>query len=502
MTSAFGRAWTRVRGPGSPSVLQIISGRTLALLLVGLLACASPVSDDPRPEIRARLRALASRTTGVGVPERAAAEELLLLGWHPQACVALGRRLAEREGEEEDWRLLLLGGARSAAKACLLEAEGDRLAAWGAARPEWRGAHAEWAAMRGRLEEAQALLGAPGQDPARLRVALARSDGAAALDAAEGAVVADPRDVAACRILARLALDQGDAAWAIEQADCGGLGSRAPELGRLRAEALDISGEYGMAEQEYARVGASVHQAALLYQEDPTAERRAAAARILGEGPDRDAPQAALHRVWMALMAGASAPAQGLDGSVPATLARALTRRSQADEDALSAIPGSAAAVVLARLAGDRGDLPRMEEALAAALGAEPARSAVHRARVALRIAHGGDVAGALAGWAGQDPDHVAQVGARGPRDVPWHVIVPERWEDLAKIHPDPRIRADAPVGTDSVGAQWRAAQALSGSGRMDALAELAARVPGLDALTAERYRHAPLPAGLPNRDP
>ncbi len=458
---------------------------------------------DPRPEIRARLRAASPSLSGIGVGAsgRPDAEELLLLGWYPQACGALRTRVVEGEGDE-DWRLLLLGGARSAAQACLLEAEGDRLAAWGAVRPEWRGARAEWAAMRGRLEEAQALLGAAGEDAARLRVALARSDGAAALDAAEGAVVAEPRDVAACRILVRAALDQGDAAWAIEHAHCGGFGTRAPELGRLRAEALDLGAEYGMAERAYARVGASVHQAALLYQEAPTVERRAAAARILGEGPDRDAPQAALHRVWMARMAGTSASTQGLDGSVPATLARALTRRSPADEVALSTIPGSAAAVVRARLAADRGDKRTMEEALASALEVEPARAAVHRARIALRIAHGGDVAGALAGWADQDPDHVTLVGERGPRDVPWRAIVPEQWEDLAKIHADPRVRADAPVGTDGVGAEWRAAQKRTGAARQDALAALAARVPGLDALPLERYRLAPLPAGLPTRDP
>jgi hypothetical protein len=401
--------------------------------------------------------------------------------------------------------VLLLAAARGGVRpdGCLSAEDGDLLAAWGQPRPGWRGACAEWLAARGKLAEADALLAAPGDDAARLRVALARGDGAAARDAAEGAVVDEPKDVVACRILGAAALDSGDAAWAIEQAHCGGIGERAPDLVRLRAEALEAAGETDEAIIAYAGAGVTIHEAALLYQVTATPEHVAVAEHLLTKGPDAASPPAALHRVWLALMNGRTPSLDGLDGSVPATVARALVRRAPQDEAALAAAPGAPAAVVRARLAAGRGDVATMETALDAALAAAPASEPVFRARVALRLATHGDVAGALADWAAQDPDHVALVGRRGNRDMPWAALVPETWATLAQGFADPRMDEHAPSGADEVGLRWRAARDLRDvSARDDALAALGAAFPGLDALPAERYRLGPSPNGLPDRGP
>ena len=175
----------------------------LALLL---LACGG--HDDPRPGI------LAGWGPPGAVKPREEAVRALLLERLPVACTLLRARVAT--GDEEDWRLLLTAGARARNAGCLADAAGDALATWAADRPGWLGPRAEWAAARGDLAGAVALLGPSGNDTARLRVALATGDGDRARFAAEGALVEEPRDVLACHTLGLAALEAGDAAWAIE----------------------------------------------------------------------------------------------------------------------------------------------------------------------------------------------------------------------------------------------------------------------------------------------
>ena len=470
----------------------------LAVLAV-LAACGGGEAVDPRAALRARLAAEGP------VPTRAEVEERLVLGLLPAACAGARARV-RAEDETEDWRLLLLARARLGAggEACLGRADADAMAAWAAPRPEWRGALAEWSVASGRLADAEARLAAPGEDGARLRLANARGDGDGARIAAEGALIAEPRDVLACRTLALAALEEQDPAWAIDVTRCGGVGARAPELVRLAAEALDRAGEHEAAAAAYGRVGADVHRAAILYQEGPTAERLAEAARLLAPPPDGPRPPAAaLHAAWMALRDGAPASLEELDDSIPALVARGLARGSPEDLAALAKAASAPTAIARARIHARRGERALMEAALADALRAAPAADPVHRARIALRIATGGDVGGALAEWASQDPDHVGIVGVRGSRDLPWDAIVPETWAMLAGRHPDPRMRHDAPTGSDAVGARVRAARVLPDAGaRADALGALARDVPGLDALAAERYRLGPPAAGVPDHVP
>jgi hypothetical protein len=431
-------------------------------------------------------------------------EEALLLGQHPIGCTGLRSRIRSGDGTEEDWRDLLLVTARIGPPAGCLDLTGaDQLAEWAAGRPGWRGARAEWLAVRGRVAEADGLLAAPGEDAARLRVALLRGDGDGARVAAEGALVESPRDILACRILGRDALEQGDATWALELSDCGGLGARSPELVRLAGEALELAGEFAAAEEVYVRVNADVHRAALLYQVNPTPERREEAARLLSEPGGAAAPPVRLHRAWMALQAGGEPDLAGLDESIPALVIRALARGTPEDVAALARATSAPTAVARARVAAERRDRSAAIQALADALAAAPASEPVHRARLALLLDLGEDPGRALEEWAALDPDHVAAVGERGSRDLPWAVLVPERWDALAARHPDPRMRADAPAGKDAIGERIRAARRLpTASARADALAALGREVAGLDGLAAERYRVGPSPPGAPARAP
>lgn len=468
------------------------------MLIAALLACGAPTPPDPRPELAAHFAEAALGPT----PSAAELQERVLLGQLPAACPGAKARAATA-GTDDDWRMLLLVSARAWPSACLTPEQGDALAAWAGPSEAWRGARAEWIGARGDAEGAVAALGPGGEDTSRLRLALARGDGDAVRLAAEGALVEEPRDVLACRTVAAAALAEGDAAWAIESAACGGLGARAPELVRLRADALDRAGDHAAAEAAYASIGADVHRAVLLYQEGTTPERLAEATRLLAPGPEGRTPPAALHAAWMALLHGGTPSLVGLDESLPALLVRGTVRGDDADLVALRDAPGAAAAVVRARLHAARGDRAQTEAALVEALTDAPSAEPVHRARVALLLGVKGDVDVALADWAAQDPDVVAAVGGRGSRDVPWAALVPETWAALAARHPDPRMRSDAPAGADAIGARIRAARALSDTAaRTDALASLLSDIPGLDALVSERYRSGPSPPNVSDRDP
>lgn len=450
-----------------------------------LLACGGG-SVDPRTEIAERFAPSKEATPAPEAITSALSAERL-----PVAC-HLAKVRAARETDDQTWLLLLTAAART--DGCLSVENGDNLAIWASTLLDGRAPRAEWLASRGRIEEALAALGAQ-DDPSRMRIALRAGDGDAARLAADGALLVDPRDVAACRLLANVALEERDYAWAVELSACGS--DDVPELRRIRAAALDGAGLYDEAADLYGSAGADVHRAAILYQEHP---ERSEEALALLKGPTGPA---ALHRTWLSLCLGRPAPTDGLDQSVQATVARALVA-SDAPPDALADVPGPAAAVARARLAAERRDLSSMERELDAALRQSPASDPIHRARIALRLSTGGDVDRALADWAALDPDHVALSGARGDRDLPWCGIVPETWAALASKLGDPRASADAPRGTSTIGDRIRAARAHPTAGaRSDALTEIDGAVPGLDALPAERYRLGPPPMRTgPDRSP
>lgn len=430
-------------------------------MIAWLLAACATGPADPRDALRAGF--------GEGREAVTAPERLLLAGRAAEACRGWKAKLVSGD-EDEDWRGLLTAAAR--APGCLSDADGDALAAWGAA-PEraeaWRGARAEWAAARKDTAAAKALLVAPGFDGARLRVLLAAGEGAGVREAAEGALAEHPDDVLACRTAADASLREGDLLRAIEASECGGV--KAPELARMRGDALDAARRFADAEAVYREAGATVHLAALLYQEAPTPARIAEARALLDGDPS---PPAALHRAWIALLRGERPDVAGLDHSAPAALVRVVAG-SKGD---LQGLEGAAARVAGARLAAAKGDAPAVEEALSDALAEEPDLEPVHRARVALRRQLGGDVDAAVAAWRARDPDHVRLRGARGPRDVPWAAIAP--WPPL-----DP---AEC-WGRDEVGDAWRAAmERTSRPARLDALASLQAVHPELEEVAAQRH--------------
>ena len=436
-----------------------------------LFACNLGTSD-PRASIAGRLPPSKEPTPRIEVVQRALRREQL-----PVAC-HLAKLRAARDPAEDGWLLLLTAAARQ--DGCLEPEDGDALATWAATFPHGAGPSAEWRAARG--ED----IAPAGDERSKLRIALRRGDGDAARLAAEGALLEDPGEIAACRLVANAALDERDLAWAIEVAACGG-DADTPELLRLRATALDRAGQTDEALALYERSGAAVHRAAILYQDHPD-RLDEARALLVGPGP------AALHRTWLALCQGAPAPIDGLDQSFQATVARALAAKD-APPDVLAGSPGAPAAVVRARLAAERRDLSTMEGELDAALRQSPASDPIHRARIALRLSTGGDVEQALADWAALDPDHVAMTGTRGDRDLPWCGIVPETWGWIRARIDDPRASAEAPSGSSPIGEKIRAARALPTPGaRSDALAALDRDTPGLDALPAERYRLGPPP--------
>lgn len=440
-------------------------------MLFLFVACTLAPSD-PRPGLADHLPVSQEPTPGLEAIRRALRKEQL-----PVAC-HLAKLRAAREPAEDGWLLLLTAAARQ--EGCLQPEDGDALATWAATLPQGAGPSAEWRAARGE-DVAPA-----GDERSKLRIALRRGDGDAARLAAEGALLEDPGEIAACRIVANAALDERDLAWAVEVAACGGDGDT-PELLRLRASALDRAGQSDDALALYERAGANVHRAAILYQDHPD---RVEEARTLLEGPG----PAALHRTWLALCHGAPPPIDGLDQSFQATVARALAAKD-APPDALADAAGAPAAVVRARLAAERRDLSTMERELDTALRDVPASDPIHRARIALRLSTGGDVEQALADWAALDPDHVAMTGTRGDRDLPWCGIVPETWAWIHTRIDDPRASAEAPRGSSPIGEKIRAARALPTAGaRADAFGALDAATPGLDALPAERYRLGPPP--------
>jgi hypothetical protein len=352
-----------------------------------------------------------------------------------------------------------------------------------------------------------------------LRVLLAGgTDEATVRDAAESALVEDPADGRACTIVARARLQEGDAAGAIEQAAC--RGTRTVLLDRVRADALDAAGAYADAAEAWRGAGLDVHAAAVLLQEFPA--RRDEALALL-QGERAKGPLSALLLAWDAVARGERPAASGaLDRSAAADLLWALTDPQGVTPDVLTrlrTLGDARTEIVLARGAGARGDRTEMEAALERARKHAPASEPNHRARVALRAAHGGDVAGALADWAAQDPDHVRLTGARGNRERPWAAIAPWSWpEACGRARHDARCSPAAPSGADDIGNTYRAAMSPdcgdSGEGvasvkkictratRIDALDALQAAHPELVELTRVRWDLQTGVSSVPERDP
>ncbi|MFZ5482583.1 MAG: hypothetical protein ACOZNI_37820 [Myxococcota bacterium] len=400
------------------------------MLLV--LACAEPAPADPRPDLLARL------------PAEGPADPLAALLREDHAAACRGFAARARQGEDA-WLGLLTAAARGGA--CLSDADGDALAAWGG--PEWAGARAEWAHRRGRpvaLTE--------GFPASRLRIAVAK--GRFDRDLADAALAEEPRDGLACWIVARASLEAGDLLAATEQAACDG--TRNAKLSRVIGEALDAAGDVEGAVAAFREAGADEHAAAVLLAEGRLAEARALAT----------APPAVLLRGWIDHAEGRPVDVAPL-GDTPEE--RILTALATGDAGRLDGLDGPEAAVARARITGDPSGLAR-------AIAADPALEPLHRAAKAL---------GGRSAWDAVDPDHARLRGARGDRDLPWAVIAP--WPPLP-----------APRGEDEIGRAWRAAVALPDrTARIDALAALQAAHPELVGLAAARYAAA---AGLDARPP
>lgn len=449
-----------------------------------LLACAGSGLPDPRSEILLRAPARGEE----GIP----AEDALRGEQAAAACTGfLARVHAAPAPVEADWIGLLRASAR--ASNCLADADGDLLYAWAtdpaappSRREAWRGAVAEWLARRGRDAEAVAVLGVAGEDSARMRVALARQDTAGAREAAEGALLVDPHEVLACWLVGSAALGDGDVLEALEAARCGG--SEAPQLRRLRADALARAGLVDAAVEAYVAAGARVHAAALLLEERP--ERRDEARSLLADG----GPAAALHLAWLALVEGKPPSLQGVPSLPAAQRLLAVADPLGVGEDVLAALRAAGdarAAVALARALAARGDAAGAARVLEQAVAKEPAVEPLHRARVALLREFGRDVGPALAAWAAQDPDHVRARGSGEIPDVPWRALAPWSWREACGPRQDSRCSASAPSGRDAVGDALRQALSEPGSGRLDALAALQSQHPECHGLARLRWEIA-----------
>lgn len=416
--------------------------------LLGLLGC-EPERDDPRPALRAGLVE--------GRPVTIDAERAMRDGNHFVACAALKQRV-RATADEADWARLLTTAARD--PACLDEASGEALARWAEGRPGWANAVGEWDARHGRAVNPVDL-----SPHARLRVALNGTDAAAVLGAAEAALRADPADDFARAVLARAYTRAGDLAPAIEV--CGN--GENTELSRLRAAALDEAGLHEEAARAYAQAGLGLHAAAVLYQ---SLGRPDLAVAYL----DEPIPPVALHRGWMALLAGRPPDTAALDRGPEAQVLRAAAGEAVD----LSGLPGPEAAVLHALATGDTA-------ALSASIAAHPRSEVLRRAELlALRL-HGLDSSAAEAAWTALDPSTLLLAGNPGRREAPWAAFLPPEQVGEGRLAGVP-----APGGHDEVGEAWRAALLEpSVEARDEALRHLQADHPDLRGLARIRAQLA-----------
>lgn len=428
----------------------------LALVLWFVSCTTAPESGlpDPREEIAGRLQGRSSSGNG---------KALLRADNAPAACDAFAQAIRNRGGEAE-WRGLVVASARS--EGCLSIADGDALCAWAKGKSAWVDACGEWESSRGRPVDVRALGPA-----ARFRVALRGTDHAAAVEAAEGALLENQTEVAACRFLAADTLARNDLRDLEALPPCGS----GPQAARPRGIVLDRAGQYLAAVNVLVDAADPIRAAAILYQSVGGADANVRAAELL-VGSE---PPVVLHRAWMAILDGKPASLDGLDGSPEGTMVRALSGDAAAIAR-LQELPGPQASVLAARLTGDFSNLDH-------ALEAEPDAEPLLRANIGVRLAAKKDAAEAIARWTGRDPDHVRLRGGCVNRDQPWAAIVPWSWAELRA-----QATIGEPTGTDAVGDAYRAARALTGAARVKALDALQVAHPELDGLAAERYAAQP----------
>ena len=422
--------------------------RVTSLLIVLSLAC-SRAPADPRPAIRESI--VDARLVQLD-PDQALLEGRLF-----EACAGFKQRV-KASVESDRWPQLLLAAARD--PNCLPAAQGDQLSWFGADKPEWTDAIAEWNAAHGGLVPTEGLSAST-----RLRLALRGTDSGAVRRAATEAFEANRADTFACAIFVRDAIDRGELAEAANQALCG----MTSEMGRLRAEALDAGGDYERAIGAYDSSGFTLHAAAILYQS--LGQPGDALMRM-----DDPVPPVFVHRGWMAVMQGETPDVSALDASPESTMLRAIAGDARALAE-LPGLPGIEPKLLAARLGGD----PALVEVVVALA---PASRAVLCLDWTINHAR----PGGAPRLANADPDHLALAGDPGRREAPLAAILPGAL----------RAQCDGtvPAGTDAVGNAWRAALKLNPISRGEALRELQAAHPELRVLARVRARHA---WGLPS---
>ena len=370
------------------------------------------------------------------------------------ACAAVKQRL-KRDNRDDDWANWLLVGARD--PNCLDADTGNALAAWGRGQPGWTDAVGEWDAGHGLYVDVATL-----SPSSRLRVALTGTDAGAVLAAAHVALGGDPNDTFARAVLAREQLRLGELTEAIATATP----PDTPELARLRATALDDAGFFEEAVAAYADAGLGLHAAAILYQ---SLGRQAEAEGYL----DEPVPPVAIHRGWMALLAGLPLQAAGLDQGPESLLLRGIA----GERVDLAAVPGPEAAAALALSTGTT-------SALWPHVARHPHAEVLRRAEILALARHGLDSGAARAEWAALDPSTVLLAGNPARREAPWAAVVPGDWSSLPAVPP--------PSGADEIGDAWRAALAEpTAEARDRALAHLQADHPELRGLARVRAQVA-----------
>lgn len=296
------------------------------------------------------------------------------------------------------------------------------------------------------LPAAQAWMRVTGADPAGAAAALdgapVTADGQEALLLALVAMGQDPSPAAerllslepdhdeACAAIGRQAWAAGDLPRALTTVErCLAAGADSPVLWRSCGDIFDRVGAFEAAAARYARAGATLHAAAVIYQEGLPDPSGALAAL------DEPVPPAVLHRGWRAILAGdrpavAQAAAElrqmGVAGPQFATFLASAALVAGAPADALAQEDLDAPAMVVVR-ARSRALLGEPEVARSAVLGLleqHPWRRELWRESMAIHPA-GFSQARALLDV---DPVLLALARDMREREMPWPAVAPAGW--------------------------------------------------------------------------
>lgn len=439
------------------------------LLVLGLAgACGRPacVGEAPAPTApsvdhqaldRARQQLLARWREGRS-PGSPSAPGSPGTGWAGQAGAAwqeeLGRKAFDAiaagllaEPSELGWSWLVATASRWPQQTGLTATQARALLASeppgeGIEAASWRAAMAWSDLALGRPEEALQRLGRPSSVDLLGLSALLRAQQDLARDphdAARALHRAYPADREGCRSAGRVAWARLDF-LALEEVAEGCLdAASAPYLSRLLADALDAQGRAAEACALYLQAGADLHAAAILVQDgrcgvEPPAD-------LLGRALGEDSPEARLHTLWAALIAGERG---GIEEAASAMLARAEDRGPPAraalaaawlalDQPFAAGVlldsgAGSSAPVLIlrARVAMAAGEeqaaLRLADEAVAAA----PDDRGAHRARMRLLAAlDPSRLPVATAELAERDPVAVEILSRSVDRMMPWQGVWP-----------------------------------------------------------------------------